>query len=91
MALLQYIRQLTIVIKTLTPDRRASNKASPHASMSTWELVNYPGVLSVIVIYAYTMLLALAYTAGRLPTPHIFLDLTNTPQWPLFSGSRKPN
>lgn len=32
--------------------------------MSTWELIKYPGVLSVIVIYNYILLLAFAFTAA---------------------------
>jgi hypothetical protein len=39
--------------------------------MSTWELIKFPGVSNVVVIYGYTMLLALAYTAGM----HKFLFL----------------
>lgn len=57
------ITSALFLTETLTPDRRASNKASPHAMMSTWEIMKYPGVANVIVIYGYTMLLGLAYTA----------------------------
>jgi hypothetical protein len=31
--------------------------------MSTWELLNYPGVSRVILIYSYVMLMTFAYTA----------------------------
>jgi hypothetical protein len=33
--------------------------------MTTWELIKFPGVATVIYIYGHTMLLAFCYTAGK--------------------------
>ncbi|KAF2183942.1 MFS general substrate transporter [Zopfia rhizophila CBS 207.26] len=40
-----------------------SKKKSNETPMSTWELLNYPGVRQVILIYNHVLLLAFAFTA----------------------------
>jgi len=38
-------------------------KKTAKSNMSTWELVKYPGVMRVLVVYNYVMLMAFTFTA----------------------------
>ena len=44
--------------------------------MSTWEIIKSPGVPNVLYLYGHIMLLALAYTAGKLVI-HCFSTCSN--------------
>ena len=39
------------------------SKNSAKSTMSTWELIKYPGVIPVLLVYNYVMLMAFTFTA----------------------------
>jgi len=42
---------------------RGDGKKTAKSTMSTWELINRPGVMRVLVVYNYVMLMAFTFTA----------------------------
>lgn len=61
------ITTLLFVKETLhirrTDKKKPANSSSSEPRMSVWELIKYPGVTPVLVVYNYVMLLALTFTA----------------------------
>jgi hypothetical protein len=60
-ALSAAITTMLFVKETLHIHRSNAKTAGP--SMSTWELIKYPGVTPVLLIYNYVMLMAYTFTA----------------------------
>ncbi|KAL5383505.1 hypothetical protein DPSP01_005901 [Paraphaeosphaeria sporulosa] len=61
-----------------------SKKTSAGPAMTTWELLQYPGVARVMLIYNYCMLLAFAFTAAFpvfMYTPVHLGGLELSPEW----------
>ncbi|KAF9732049.1 hypothetical protein PMIN07_008208 [Paraphaeosphaeria minitans] len=61
-----------------------SKKTSNGPAMTTWELIQYPGVARVMLIYNYCMLLAFAFTAAFpvfMYTPVNLGGLELSPEW----------
>ncbi|KAJ4348080.1 uncharacterized protein N0V89_009452 [Didymosphaeria variabile] len=61
-----------------------SAKTSAEPTMTTWELIKYPGVAKVMLIYNYCMLLAFAFTAAFpvfMYTPINLGGLGLSPKW----------
>ncbi|CAA9963905.1 ProP Permease major facilitator superfamily [Pyrenophora teres f. maculata] len=63
MAFLAVITTLFFVKETLHIRTDKKNDPNSKPNMSIWELIKYPGVTPVLVIYNYIMLLAFTFTA----------------------------
>jgi hypothetical protein len=65
----------TILFVKETLHIHGDKKKTSKSNMSTWELIKYPGVMRVLIIYNYVMLMAFTFTAVFPVAQYIPVDM----------------